>query len=64
MFQPSRHGLTGRFERCYTTLTPQREVQHNPVDAPLQQYVYAGRQACDTVRMGVWKRTGRIDAKR
>ena len=64
MFQPSRYGLTGNFERCYTTLVPQQEIRRFPIDDPARQYIYAAHQSCDTVKMGVWKRTGRVDLRR
>ena len=64
IFQPSRYGLTGDFERCYTTLVPQQEIRRYPGADPARQYIYSAHQSCDTVRMGVWKRTGRVDLKR
>ena len=64
IFQPSRDGLTGDFERCYTTLVPQQEVRRDYSTDPVRQYIYSAHQSCDTVRMGVWKRTGRVDVRR
>jgi hypothetical protein len=64
IFQPSRYGLTGDFERCYTTLVPQQEIRRDYSTDPARQYVYSAHQSCDTVRMGVWKRTGRVDLRR
>ena len=60
-FRPSRYGLTGECERCFATLVPRQESRRNVDADPMRQYVYSGYEACDTVRMGVWKRTGNVE---
>ena len=60
-FRPSRYGLTGDCERCFATLMPRRDYRRNDAADRLQPYVYTGYEACDTVRMGVWKRTGKVE---
>ena len=59
-FQPSRRGVIGHFERCYTNMVTNRSAYRDPPDQA-RQYIYAASQACDTVRMGVWKRTANVE---
>ena len=60
-FYPSRYGLTGNFESCNTTVFPQRRVHNQRTADFTVQYVQMAYHSCDTVRMGVWKRTGRVE---
>lgn len=61
LFHPSRYGLAGDFERCNTAAAPQYAIRRNLGIDPTPRYAQMEYHTCDTVRVGVWKRTGRVE---
>jgi hypothetical protein len=61
IFYPSRYGLAGSYESCNTTVFPQHPVRNEPSIDFTPRYAQMEYHACDTVRLGVWKRTGRVE---